>query len=216
MRRWGILIVAALIAVLTWWAWPSDGAPEPGAGSRDETRAGAVSQPPTRTGSEAPMSSGRDPSRRAAADRLRVQIAAALRTANETRGQAASGGGLHSTNSDPAQQPTEGTSGLTDRVGLDPETGQALHAQLMPLADECIAQARERDESLSGMLAMEFGVAGDPDLGAVVDAVGFPDDRNEVHEEELLTCMRETALSMTLPAPENGGRLDLMITIPVE
>ena len=158
-----------------------------------------------------------DPTKRAAADRLRAQIGEALERAKEASARTGGGAATTAGGSEPAAQPTDDDGdALTDRVGLDPETGKALHTQLMPLADECIELARERDATLSGMLAMEFGVAGDPDLGAVVDTVDFPEDRNELRDEELLTCMRETALSMTLPAPQNGGRLDLLITLPVE
>ena len=74
--------------------------------------------------------------------------------------------------------------------------------------------AKERDPQLGGMLALQIGAAGDPELGAVVDSVEFP-ERNELVDVELLECVRETALSLALPPPAQGGRDELEITIPI-
>lgn len=99
-------------------------------------------------------------------------------------------------------------------MGLDEATKKALASEFMPLASDCIEMARERDPGMRGMLAVEIGAAGDPDLGAVVDIVRFP-DTHTLSGLELMDCVKQSALSMSLPPPERGGREDLMITIPV-
>ncbi len=103
---------------------------------------------------------------------------------------------------------------LRDRIGLDPELMKAISRELLPLTDECIEDARERDPALEGMLAVEVSVVVDPEVGAVVDMVDFA-ERNEIADQELQTCVRETALSMLLPADE-GAAQELLFTIPIE
>jgi len=93
---------------------------------------------------------------------------------------------------------------------------EALHAEFMPLASECIDAARERLPDLEGMVGLALEVASDPELGAVVDEVEISAERStDSGDEELHTCLRETALSMLLPEPEAGGRFELLITLPL-
>jgi hypothetical protein len=104
--------------------------------------------------------------------------------------------------------------GLTDRIGGRDALMAALNQELMPLADECIEQAGERNPELRGMLALELELVADAELGAVIDAAGYP-ATNEVHDPELLDCIRETALSTSLPPPPEGGREAFMLTMPI-
>lgn len=108
----------------------------------------------------------------------------------------------------------EATPGLTDRIGGRDALVKALNQQFLPLADECIEQARERKPELRGMLSISLDLVADPELGAVIDGAEYPAN-NEVHEDELLDCIRETALATTLPPPPAGGREGFMITLKV-
>lgn len=104
--------------------------------------------------------------------------------------------------------------GLTDRIGGRDALVNALNRDFLPLADECIEQARERKPALQGMLTISLELVADPELGAVIDSTEYP-AANEVHEDELLDCIRETALATTLPPPPAGGREGFMITLKV-
>ncbi|MBC8070949.1 MAG: hypothetical protein IAG13_21665, partial [Deltaproteobacteria bacterium] len=104
--------------------------------------------------------------------------------------------------------------GLTDRIGGRDALLDGLNHDFMQLAGECIEQARERKPELRGMIALELELVADAELGAVVEQTSFS-DRNEVDEPELLDCIRETALSTTLPPPPEGGREAFMLTMPV-
>lgn len=153
---------------------------------------------------------------RADAQRVRAGLAK-LAKADDARATSSA----PSPSRDGAEPPTKGEKTdepgqLTDRIGLDPAAVEALSAEFLPLTHECIEQARERDPELVGLLAVEVDMAGDPELGAVIDDVRFPDERNEVRDPELQTCIRETALSMLLPSPEQGGQERLMLTVPIE
>lgn len=103
---------------------------------------------------------------------------------------------------------------LEDRIGLDPELLRTISDELLPLTDECLEDARERDPGLDGMLAVEVNIVVEPEVGAIVETVEFS-ELNELDDQELQTCVRETALSMLLPADESGTQ-ELMFTVPVE
>jgi len=66
-----------------------------------------------------------------------------------------------------------------------------------------------------GALAIEIDAVGDEALGAVIDAVEFP-AANTIVDGELLECIRESALTMSLPPPAQGGRTGFMITLDVD
>ena len=84
----------------------------------------------------------------------------------------------------------------------------------MPLVDECLDQARERDPALQGMMAIGLDIIADAELGAVIESVKVP-PLNEVDDAELLTCVRESALGTLLPPPEHDAREEIMLTIRV-
>lgn len=104
--------------------------------------------------------------------------------------------------------------GLVDRIGGRDALMAALNRDFMPLANECIEEATARTSGIQGTLAIEIDVVADPELGAVIDRADYP-PMNEVHEAELLDCIRETALSTTLPPPPQGGRDVFMISMPI-
>lgn len=114
-----------------------------------------------------------------------------------------------------AEPPPTQSGGLTDRVGGRDALVAALNDDFMPLADECIDAARERDPSLEGMLAISLDVIADEEHGAIVESVEFP-GANEVHDALLHECIRETSLSTILPPPPEGGREGFLLTLPIE
>jgi hypothetical protein len=92
---------------------------------------------------------------------------------------------------------------------------QKLNEDFMPLADECIEQAQERTPGLAGMVALDLEVIAEEDLGAVVEFAG-PAERNEIHDDELFECLRESAYSLGLPPlPGASGQERFMLTLPV-
>lgn len=124
---------------------------------------------------------------------------------------------------DPATRRDEaaaGDEGLTNRIGPEHEaTVKAINRELLPLVDECVELAKERNQRVTGMLAIEVSAIGDEDVGAVVESVEFPHENepdNELRDPDLLECVRESSLAMSLPPPPAGGRTDFMITMRVD
>lgn len=146
---------------------------------------------------------------RARADGIRQQLA-------DLRTPSGEAGGSES----PESGEGEGEQGgeprkLEARADFGPELLEAVHADFLPLMDECVEMAHERDASLSGMLALQLNAIGDPMLGAVIERVEFG-EQNDIVDAQLQECVRESAWSMILPPPEERGGHAFELTIPVE
>lgn len=111
------------------------------------------------------------------------------------------------------EQPA-GTGGMTDRTGTHGYLMKAINEEFMPLADECITMAHERQPELSGMLIMSLEIISDEDIGGVVDTIA-PGPDNEVPDPDLLECIEESILSVTLPPPPQGGRDPIALSMPL-
>ncbi len=84
----------------------------------------------------------------------------------------------------------------------------------MPLAKECIDQAQARAPQLSGMLWMDVEVAALEDVGGVIDRAE-PAANNELRDDELIECIRQSALSVILPKTAPGGREGFTLSLRV-
>lgn len=117
---------------------------------------------------------------------------------------------------DPPTANDDGDTGLTNRLGPEHEAlTKAINAELIPLTEECIELATARGPAPRGMLAIDVSAIGDEDVGAVVESVEFP-EANELHDPELLECVRESSLAMNLPPPPEGGRTSFTVTMRVD
>jgi hypothetical protein len=105
---------------------------------------------------------------------------------------------------------------MVDRTGdLDKETLRVLNHEFIPLVADCYDQARERDPHLRGMLAVTVELAGAEDVGGIIEAVEPAQDRNQLDDEELIECVRQSAFSIQFPAPHKSGRDSRQLTIPL-
>jgi hypothetical protein len=159
-------------------------------------------------------SNARPPSSRAEArakrDALREQIARQLAS---REAQAGSGSAAAA----PPRSPTDPRppGNLVDRTGGHQEVAERLNRDFMPLASECIEQAQARTPQLSGLLVLGFETMADEQLGAVVE-VADPTARNTIADPLLLECLRESALSLSLPPLPANGRDKFELSMPVE
>jgi hypothetical protein len=104
---------------------------------------------------------------------------------------------------------------LVDRTGeLGADALRVLSHELMPLVDECYDQARERDPDLRGMLAVNLELAGAEEVGGIIEAVEAAPDINELEDEELIECVRQSAFTIQLPEPLESGRTSKQLTMP--
>lgn len=105
------------------------------------------------------------------------------------------------------------TGGIKDRSdGKLSNLIETINEDLMPLADECYEQARETDPDLTGMLDINFQVIADEDIGGLVDAVDLGQE-NEIENQDLVECVRETILSTIFPSPNETGEQGVRLTL---
>lgn len=232
-RRWVaavVILLAALVLVggLLGVARPGGGA----SAARDpavyesgaRTHAGASTQPqpsaPTvaRAEADATPSSRREHTAGARASARAQRDALHRRILARRAGEAAK---APATDARDAPVPSE-SAPLRDRIGGRDALVQQLQRDFIPLADECIAMATEREPTLRGTIALEFDVLGDDELGAVIEDVRVPDRRvvddpadAPITDAELIECMRESAWTVRLPPPPAGGRDAFMVSLRV-
>jgi hypothetical protein len=114
-----------------------------------------------------------------------------------------------------SDSPPERGDDETAEVGtLDKDYIKARIAEdLVPIAKECYESALEDDPKLAGKIVMQFGIAGDDEVGGVVDEASV-DPSSTLTHPALGECMRESMMSLSFPAPEGGGRV--AVTYPFE
>jgi hypothetical protein len=101
---------------------------------------------------------------------------------------------------------------MVDRSGNRGYLTRVMSQELIPLADECYAMAREQTPDLAGMLELDVALVGDEDVGGVVESVEVSAN-NKIKDAGLLECVRESLMATTLPPPEQGGRDAFMMSM---
>jgi hypothetical protein len=90
--------------------------------------------------------------------------------------------------------------GTLDRVYIQ----KRIREDFVPLAKECYEAALERDPALGGKLVFSFVIAGDEDVGGIVESAELNPSSTLV-EKELVYCLRESLLSLSFEPPKHGG-----------
>lgn len=222
--RWAWLAAALVAVLLGSWLWPrhahtplerstsaltppvaapsagvaaappgASGAAASGAGS-SAAASGAASTSAARSAAPRPAGAGLSPE----TQRRRQQVLDAL--AQRTPAPNPSGG-----------PGAEGT--LVDRTGVLGDAVRVLNRDLLPLVSQCFDQAHERQPALKGMLALGVKLASAEGVGGIIETVE-PAEPNELHDDELIECIRQSAFSIELPTPESDARGEFQLTIP--
>lgn len=89
---------------------------------------------------------------------------------------------------------------------------EAVTNDLMPLVDECYQAAIERDPTIAGLIDINLEMVGDEDVGGIVESFELGDE-NEIEDEPMIECIRETTLSTLFPAPQDSGRRGARLTL---
>lgn len=104
---------------------------------------------------------------------------------------------------------------MKDRTGeLSEGEIHVLNHELMPLVDECLEQAHERNPALRGMLAVNVDLASAEGVGGIFESAEADPQLNELHDDELIECVRQSSFSVQLPEAGRSGRISRQLTIP--
>lgn len=161
----------------------------------------AAALPATPTGSTSPTRHVRD---KRARDELRQRILAgwAAESAGadgETRTAAKAGRFV--------PRPAE------DGRGIDPKYIQeVVREDLFPMAKKCYEELLARAPDAGGKLEMEFTIAGDDEIGGIVEEAAIA-KTSTLKDEKMETCMRETLLTLSFPPPAHDGVVTVVYPI---
>lgn len=163
---------------------------ERAAAARGSTRSGETPRP----GAEGAESGPAGLSRRAWLERaIREARIERLRQADPGRGT----------------EPGEGAAVVSpedERGHLGPEYIRSRVRELVPLIAECYELALHEQADLEGRLVVEFTIAGEPDVGGIVEESRIA-EASTLRHPTLDECVRETMYTAELEAPEGGGRV---------
>jgi hypothetical protein len=113
----------------------------------------------------------------------------------------------------PAPEADDAPAGkFTDKTGWsDHSVAQQLNREFMPLASECIDQAKGRKPFLNGLLSFTMVISPTTEGKAVVSSLKVRPD-NKIEDPELWTCIRESSFALEgLTAPH-----DFDISMPIK
>ena len=219
-RLWMVLLLAGLAVAAVWLWTPKDAVR--GTSAPAETTVAAVQRasPTTARSTDAPdlqrVTTKRQVDRKQREAYLR-------RIADSVEKRRAAGSKDEPNDRGDAKDPTTRDQGRQDDPGgpgaiKDKSNGEldglltAVNEDLLPLAHECYQAAVERDPTVAGMIDINLEVVGDEDVGGIVESFELGED-NEIQDEQMIECIRETTLSTVFPAPEGTGRQGARLTL---
>ena len=87
-----------------------------------------------------------------------------------------------------------------------------IHDDYFPLAQSCYLDLVNRAPDAGGRLSFDFTIVGNPQIGGIVERVDLADG-STIDDPAMVTCMRESMLSMTFAPPPNGGSVTVRYPI---
>jgi len=79
--------------------------------------------------------------------------------------------------------------------------------EAIPLVKECYQLALHQDPNLSGKLIAKFTIAGEEEVGGLVELVDIVGKDDIARHPALKECIQETIYSLEFPKPRGGGRV---------
>jgi hypothetical protein len=103
---------------------------------------------------------------------------------------------------------------MADKTGVMGEEVKIINHELLPMVEQCFDEALQRRPGLHGTLALSVKLAGVEGVGSVFESVE-PIAKNQVSDDEMIDCVRQSAFSIDLPPPRADRRDGLELTIPL-
>jgi hypothetical protein len=104
---------------------------------------------------------------------------------------------------------------MKDRTGLMGDEVKVINRELMPMVGQCVDEAQQRSPRLHGMLALSVELASAEGIGSIFETVE-PSAKNEVDDPEMIDCIRQSAFTISLPAPKADSLHSGELTIPID
>jgi hypothetical protein len=97
---------------------------------------------------------------------------------------------------------------------LDRDKVRATVREAVPLLFDCYQRELDEKPDFAGRLELVFTVAGEPDVGGLVEDVALESPNGMTERPAFAECVRETMLSLEFEPPEAGGKV--VIRYPFE
>lgn len=97
--------------------------------------------------------------------------------------------------------------------GIDPKYIQeAVREDLFPMARQCYEDLVARQPDAGGRLEMEFTIAGDDEIGGIVEEASIA-KTSSLKDERMETCVRESLMTVSFPPPAHDGVVTVVYPI---
>ncbi len=208
MRRglWIAIGIAVGVAAL-WWSRRADSehASPSASGDRVTRASGAAEEAGVSPSAErapsaaAPAGAGKPARSRSEAAAARERLVRDIARARERRLARAA-----------ANSPPAGGAPTDQDVGqLDKEYIRDRVKEIVPLVAECYEMSLADEPTLAGTVVVHFVMAGEPEVGGVVESSEIDAERSTLSRPALDECIRETMYALEFDPPEDGGRVEV-------
>lgn len=92
---------------------------------------------------------------------------------------------------------------------MEKEYIQERVREIVPLVKECYEMALERKPTLAGKLVVRFTLAGEPEIGGIVESSEIDAERSTITDPGMSECLSESMYALEFDPPSNGGRVEV-------
>jgi hypothetical protein len=105
---------------------------------------------------------------------------------------------------------------LADKTGSTSDWERRQLDTLNQLLGECYDLAAHDDPDLAGTLGVQFTIAGEPEIGGLVDDIEIMEGYSTIEQATLRECVTESLYALELDPPPDGVRAGRQITLRFE
>ena len=208
------VIIAALIAISVYWIACRDGhgatmpgRQGPGASVGSDVGDRARASPDARAAAPAHRQA------HTAAERAALLEAIATARSRRAAAPAASGAPARASGGGGSGDTNATTLNITDRTGDTSEWEKRTLGTLNTLLGECYDLGRAEAPGLDGTVVLRFTIAGEPNVGGLLERVEIVDENTTIKQQTLRDCMTESLYALELDPPPDGVRVEREISL---
>ena len=102
---------------------------------------------------------------------------------------------------------------IADKTGDSSPWEKRTLAALNAMVDECFSRARATQPDLEGTLTVRFSIAGEPQVGGLVDDIAFDDKGSTITQGDMRDCVRESMSALELDPPPSGLKVGRQLSL---
>lgn len=155
-----------------------------------------------------------EPQKESPPDLGRAELSAAVSAARASR-HSKMASAPHAVSPGAAEQPSSALS-IANKTGSNHEWEQRQLETLNQLLGECYELASAEQPGLAGTIGIRFTVAGEPDIGGLVNEIEFIPEASSIDHPGMRECMQESMYALELDPPPEGIKVGREVTLRLE